>query len=98
MQGVLLVRYYPKGVNVNSEICVSFVYVLKELKNVIWWKQPELRLEDVFFILDNAKPHTAMIIEALLHKFGYMFLDIHPTTRTWYPIIFFFFLSWKSTG
>ncbi len=72
-QGVLLIQYIPKGVNMIS---VYYCKVLHELKANDHHKWSDLRNEQIFFMHDNAHSHSSEFMTAFLDELGW-FIFLH---------------------
>ncbi len=73
-RGPLLIRYMPRGSTINA---AAYCDILRDLRRAIRRKRPELNPENVYFLHDNARPHTARITQELLQKFGWT-IGTHP--------------------
>ncbi len=74
-KGVILREYVPEGQTVNATF---YIQVLNRLCKHIAHVRPEIWRDWKFFLLhDNARPHTAAIVQQFLAKKGVAQLS-HP--------------------
>ncbi len=66
-KGVIQHKYVPEGQTVNARF---YVQVLDCLWKRIARVRPEMWKDRKFFLLDNACPHTAAIVQQFLFKKG----------------------------
>ena len=66
MQGIILQKFQPHGENVNATLCCT---TLQELRQAIRRKQPGHLTKGVILLDDNARPHTARVMQELLRTF-----------------------------
>ncbi len=90
--GILHVEYMPKGTTLNK---VTYQATLKALRTALRRKRPWLSDDDVFFLHDNARPHTAGPVRDLLAKFGWYVFPHPPYSPDLAPSDFFLFPKLK---
>ncbi len=73
-EGILLIKYYSKGHNVNQQ---TYQATLKKLSAAIRRLRPGLRDDEIFLIHNNARPHTAASVQELLRIFHWYIFG-HP--------------------
>jgi histone-lysine N-methyltransferase SETMAR len=73
-QNVLLVEFMPRGATINAE---SYCATLRRLRYAIQNRRRGILLSGVMLLHDNARPHAAARMQAMLQEFGWEVFE-HP--------------------
>ena len=73
-QGVILVDFLPKGETINSE---AYIQTLTRLRARIQRVRPNMPIDNVLLLHDNARPHTSIRTRETIASFGWTTLP-HP--------------------
>ena len=80
--GPLLIDFQQRGTTVNAQ---GYSQTLTTLRQAFKSKRPGKLTRLVFLLHDNARPHTANTITALLQKFKWEVLGNPPYSPDFYP-------------
>ncbi|GFV69816.1 histone-lysine N-methyltransferase SETMAR [Trichonephila clavipes] len=86
-KGILLIDFHPRGETVNVG---RYCGTLRKLRRTIQNKRRGMLNAGVVLLRDNARPHTARRIAAVLTEFGWELFDQLPTALILLPAIFTF--------
>lgn len=93
-RGVLLIDYLQHGRTINA---AYYCDLLDRLRVAIKNKRPGLLSEKVFFIHDNARPHSARITQEKLQKFKWQVFEHPPYSPDLAPSDYHLFPKLKET-
>ena len=91
-KGSLLIDFLPRGETVNAD---RYCETLRKLRRAIQNKRRRMLTTGVVLLHDNARPHTARCIAAVLTEFGWELFHHPPYNPDLAPSDFHVFLHLK---